>query len=127
MKPEYEKLKADIDAFPEGPEKQAMRRGFDELMRSDEQSAELRRFHSKQLIARRFELVVCLLCVGALTFVLLKGLYYGRVTNFFLKDMPYAYRADEPYMFWFIVLFLLAVSLVLLLAAFRLPRIGGAR
>jgi hypothetical protein len=124
MNLELEKIKADIDSFPEGPEKQAMLRTLEDLTASGVQKEEFERLDSKLLISRRIDRIVCLLCFSAIAFILLNGFYHGRFTNFFVKGMPYAYRGNEPYVFWFIATFLLAVSLCLLLAALRVTRIG---
>jgi hypothetical protein len=120
MKPDLDKLRADVDRLPPGPDKDRML-GDIELLQQH------RHKHESVVGWSAIDRVGGILLFCPVAYLLLSGLYHKRFTNFFLKQRPPAYWETEPFMFLLIGAFLTVAALCFLGMAFGIWRIGGRR
>jgi hypothetical protein len=124
MKSERDSIASDVEDLADGPDKEALREAIGQL---DQVEKEIKRLDAKErgLSSKPLDRIFSILCICGLSYFFVAGIYHGRFINFFGKQMQYAYREDEPYIFWFIAIFVGALALVFLCLALGITRIGG--
>lgn len=117
-------FKAYVDSLPDGPEKAEALKALAQIRQLDEVEEESSRAHTNALGYSHIDRIGFFVFFCILAGFLINGLYRGRFPNFFIKQAPYTYWSNEPYIFGFIAVFLGALALIFLGIALGIKRIG---